>query len=512
MANTDVMKRFYQSRFNPLLGSAFAILFASDVLHATPKNKQTAPQTATPQIRVSRFEVQLSGPFDGVPLQDERVFGGASLEAPPVTLAYISNVLAPGERIPKSYLTIRRFGGSERKTSCVYYCIEDQPFYITAGVQISPTERYVLFQSGNLPERGGHFKLFVLDLQTHKLVLNAPDELSERHIEWSPDGRYVAFCRRVQIGNGRTTASDHAQNETPAQLELCVFNVERATTRVVARGSSVNQFSWTPYSTLLFSRPALSSPAPSGKLPSPPLSFKAIIGPRVYEADFTHKTPRLLLNEGERTSISPNKRWIAYFGPLTSIPKTEKDPTAAEDEKVNGHSETREVMGDNNAPQLCLADRTTKLSFPVKPIVPAESVTPVFWTADNCLIVVRFQRNQAGESASISAFSPQTRQWKELATLQAGIPQKDFPEAPLFIRSRLSGTRQTLFVSSVEVWEHFGSLVSGAVDWRSVNLSSGKVQRITRIFHASGLDIEGQLSNSSERTVMHEEGNHEKPH
>jgi hypothetical protein len=224
-----------------------------------------------------------------------------------------------------SYLVFRHFGESAGEaraagntTSLVSHPVShqvDTPFQtFLFEPQFSPNGEHVLFKVGDPDSSFGTYVPYIWNLKTQQLrKVEAPNQsIGYRLILWSYNSRYIAYLRgatNIPFGGS-----------VPAELH--VYDVQTGTDRSIVKNEGIiNSVAWASNDNLLFtvlsklkkdqqaqnSRKSERDDVDSGEHIAP-------IQLDIYEAPAALGHPKLLIRHGYRPNVSPDGKWIAFFG------------------------------------------------------------------------------------------------------------------------------------------------------------------------------------------------------
>jgi len=382
-------------------------------------------------------------------------------------------------------------GAQSRSGDIETYRLHVSPLFVVAAPEFSPDGRYILFQCGDLFERGGLYRLYVLDRQTKTLVPNTPDGLSTDRIAWSPDSQQILFfAGRDQDDSGRG-------------VQARVFDLLRRRSFPVAAGvdmaADIADVKWTSAGTLLFTqrssaRPSISRPSIPRPGVSPATSAQDHLpSSNVFETGARLRS-RLLLSGAEHPLPSPDGQWIAFFGSPDGTPEAERDQEAIKQGLYDPEPLDKSDLqtAGKLPPRLILYNRQTKKRLPLSPSIHPSLLDKgtLLWTSDSKNLVRMEMRHITGTAqAAISTYNLDTRQWAEVALLQAKIEAgSPFPPELRMVSTYSAADSVLVKVTRYRPQEANFGLVFGIATLQAVDIRDGRVREVCEIKGGFGDD------------------------
>ena len=299
-----------------------------------------------------------------------------------------------------------------------------------------------------------------------KLV--SPRLLAYRKVWWSPDGEHLAY---ISGGDADGNVSKNAAG--PQQLIVCNWKTGKEQIVLEDRIGLKLGLEWKDAQTFLYSDigedASLNSNLKEEKKASPP-----VLRPNIYVYSLATRKSQILVKDGQKPSISPNKQWIAFYGS-----EDPKEPFAL----------NQDWWLRPGGAALSLAN---ELGGERKPLSVMSGLYPfIMWSHDSRFLVSLSQvKGSPHASAQIKKWNIDTGEQRLISTITANdfeeVPRK--PTYPQIYPLGISKDNKKLFVMKQEFRGKTGSWLNEISYLQSLDLATGGIQEISVSETPFGLD------------------------
>ena len=305
---------------------------------------------------------------------------------------------------------------------------------------------------------------------------------------WSPDEKRIALIAGgAPLGKapGNLVGSDIRNgNMIPAAaprwaqpLSLYVNDLSDGSEQLIVQNSTIAyNVCWADSQTLLY---ALLTPDQQKLWQQQrpmPKEGETAIRPNIYEYSLQTKKERLLIKDGHRPLVSPDGKWIAFYG----------SPKPQQPSPLNESWWLRPGWSS-----LIVAHRDGSQRRPLKRF---EGAYPeVLWKGDGQNLITLHQTDYGAKArAEVEQWNFVTGAWRKIATLETSDTASTQRSAmnPQFEAIKLSNNGRYLWVRVVENTPSVkvGAQPTQVTFVRAVELDTGNVTTITRIEGDGGMD------------------------